>query len=74
MSFIVVAFLVHIIQDVLAILSVILALLCCRTTKPIIMDTVLQNIGNTPLIRINHISSKDGIKCELCEWYCYILH
>jgi cystathionine beta-synthase len=41
-----------------------------RKQKPKIMDTVLDNIGNTPLVRLNKVSS--GLKCELlakCEFF-----
>ncbi len=37
-----------------------------RTPKPKIMNTILENIGNTPLVRINSISKKEGVQCELC--------
>ena len=37
------------------------------TPKPKIMSTILDNIGNTPLVRINRITQKDGIACELCK-------
>lgn len=37
-----------------------------------IYNNVLEFIGNTPLIRINNICKKEGIKCEIlakCEFY-----
>jgi len=37
-----------------------------------IMDSVLDNIGNTPLVRINKINKEEGIKCEIlakCEYF-----
>lgn len=37
-----------------------------------VMDTVLDNIGDTPLVRINKISRDEGLKCELvakCEFF-----
>jgi len=40
--------------------------------KPKIMNTILDNIGNTPLVRINKIAEAEGIKCELlakCEYF-----
>lgn len=30
--------------------------------KPKILDTILQHIGDTPLVRINRIVQKEGIK------------
>ncbi|XP_070202618.1 cystathionine beta-synthase-like isoform X2 [Littorina saxatilis] len=42
------------------------------TPKPKIMPTILQNIGNTPLVRINRITKKDGVDCEVlakCEFF-----
>merc|ERR1719391_247286 len=36
------------------------------------MPTILHNIGNTPLVRINRITKRDGIDCELlakCEFF-----
>ena len=40
--------------------------------KPSIMPSVLDNIGNTPLVQINKISAKEGIKCQMlakCEFF-----
>ncbi|KAK6168339.1 hypothetical protein SNE40_020895 [Patella caerulea] len=40
--------------------------------KPAIMPNILHNVGNTPLVRINRIAEKEGIKCELlakCEFF-----
>jgi Pyridoxal-phosphate dependent enzyme len=37
-----------------------------------IMPSVLDNIGNTPLVQINKISVKEGIKCQMlakCEFF-----
>ena len=45
-----------------------------RVRKPI-SDDITDVIGNTPMVRINNITKKDGIKCELCKdgevnvWY-----
>ncbi|KAK0290473.1 cystathionine beta-synthase [Friedmanniomyces endolithicus] len=39
---------------------------------PAIMDTILQNIGNTPLVRLNRIPQSAGIKCKIyakCEFF-----
>ena len=36
-----------------------------------ISDDITDVIGNTPMVRINNITKKDGIKCELlakCEY------
>ncbi len=43
-----------------------------RIPRKPLMDNVLDNIGNTPLIRINKIAEKEGLACELyakCEFY-----
>ena len=43
-----------------------------RIPRKPLMDSVLDNIGNTPLIRINKIAEKEGLACELyakCEFY-----
>ncbi|KAL0080045.1 cystathionine beta-synthase [Phycomyces blakesleeanus] len=39
---------------------------------PKICDTILDNIGRTPLVRINKIAKDEGLKCELlakCEYF-----
>ncbi|KAK0821315.1 cystathionine beta-synthase [Friedmanniomyces endolithicus] len=39
---------------------------------PAIMDSILQNIGNTPLVRLNRIPQSAGIKCKIyakCEFF-----
>ncbi|XP_041373508.1 cystathionine beta-synthase-like [Gigantopelta aegis] len=41
-------------------------------SKPKIMSSILDNIGNTPLVRINRITKKDNIECEVlakCEFF-----
>jgi cystathionine beta-synthase len=38
----------------------------------LLMSSVLDNIGNTPLIRINKVAKKEGVKCEVlvkCEFF-----
>ena len=35
--------------------------------RPKILNTVLDNIGQTPLVRINKIGKDEGLKCELCK-------
>ncbi|KAH3715485.1 hypothetical protein DPMN_058196, partial [Dreissena polymorpha] len=40
--------------------------------KPAIMSSVLDNIGNTPLIRLNRIPASEGVQCEVlakCEFF-----
>ncbi|XP_055348496.1 cystathionine beta-synthase-like isoform X2 [Paramacrobiotus metropolitanus] len=40
--------------------------------KPKVMETILDNIGNTPMVRINRIGKSHGLKCELlakCEFF-----
>jgi len=42
------------------------------TPKPKIMKNILENIGNTPLVKINKIAESEGITCELlakCEYF-----
>lgn len=37
-----------------------------------VMPTILNNIGETPLVRINRIGKKEGVKCEIlakCEYF-----
>jgi hypothetical protein len=31
-------------------------------SRPKILDTILQHIGDTPLVRVNRITEKEGIK------------
>jgi len=36
-----------------------------------IKDSILDAVGNTPLVRINNITKAEGIKCEVlvkCEY------
>jgi cystathionine beta-synthase len=40
--------------------------------KPKIMDSILDNVGHTPLVRINTITKAEGVTCELlakCEFF-----
>lgn len=40
--------------------------------RPLICDTILDHIGNTPLVRINRIGKELGIECEIlakCEFF-----
>lgn len=40
--------------------------------NPKILDSVLDHIGNTPLVRINHITKAEGVECEVlakCEFF-----
>ncbi|KAG2236722.1 hypothetical protein INT48_000720 [Thamnidium elegans] len=34
---------------------------------PKISDTILDNIGRTPLVRCSKIAKEEGLKCELCK-------
>lgn len=49
-------------------------LLCFRVKSPKILPDILKKIGDTPMVRINKIGKKFGLKCELCEYrrclYC----
>ncbi len=40
-------------------------LLVPRTKKNKILANILENIGDTPLVRINNIAKKEGLTCEL---------
>jgi hypothetical protein len=43
-----------------------------RTPEPKICSTILEHIGNTPVVRINNIGKSAGLKCELlakCEFF-----
>lgn len=45
--------------------------------KPKIMSSILENIGLTPLIRLNKVHHDDGVKCEICaaaSLLCTIIH
>jgi cystathionine beta-synthase len=36
------------------------------------MDSILDNIGNTPLVRLNRLAAKENIKAEIlakCEFF-----
>ncbi|NXA26742.1 CBS synthase, partial [Ibidorhyncha struthersii] len=35
-----------------------------------ILPSILNKVGNTPLVRINKIGKQYGLKCELCEYSC----
>ncbi|RHZ79410.1 hypothetical protein Glove_146g68 [Diversispora epigaea] len=40
--------------------------------EPPILDSILDHIGNTPLVRINKITKAEGIECEIlakCEFF-----
>ncbi|CAG8595283.1 9353_t:CDS:2, partial [Cetraspora pellucida] len=40
--------------------------------EPLILDNILDHIGNTPLVRINKITKAEGIECEIlakCEYF-----
>lgn len=42
-----------------------------RKYRPI-MDSILDNIGNTPMVRINRVNKTAGVKCEVlakCEFF-----
>lgn len=40
-----------------------------RDRSKLIKDDITDVIGNTPMVRVNNIAKKDGIKCELCKSY-----
>ncbi|NXC73383.1 CBS synthase, partial [Anhinga anhinga] len=35
-----------------------------------IMPSILNKVGDTPLVRINKIGKQYGLKCELCKYCC----
>ncbi|NWW85314.1 CBS synthase, partial [Rhynochetos jubatus] len=35
-----------------------------------ILPSILNKVGNTPLVRINKIGKQYGLKCELCKYCC----
>jgi cystathionine beta-synthase len=35
--------------------------------EPKILDTILDHIGNTPMVRVKKIAKAEGLKCELCK-------
>lgn len=40
--------------------------------EPKICDTILDHVGNTPLVRINRIAKEEGVDCEIlckCEFF-----
>lgn len=40
--------------------------------EPKVLNTILEHIGNTPLVKVNQISAKAGLKCRLlakCEFF-----
>ncbi|DAZ95578.1 TPA: hypothetical protein N0F65_006064 [Lagenidium giganteum] len=42
------------------------------TPEPKILNTILDHVGNTPLVRLNKIAQKAGLECELlakCEFF-----
>lgn len=43
----------------------------CTRPEPLkIMPSILNKVGNTPMVRINKIGKQYGLKCELCEYSC----
>uniref|UniRef100_A0A0B7B823 Cystathionine beta-synthase n=1 Tax=Arion vulgaris TaxID=1028688 RepID=A0A0B7B823_9EUPU len=43
-----------------------------KSSRPKILPSILHNIGDTPLVRINKITVKEGIECEIlakCEFF-----
>lgn len=39
---------------------------CPRTGR--VLDTILDAIGGTPLVRLNRIPQSEGIKCQVCMY------
>ncbi|XP_046554220.1 cystathionine beta-synthase-like [Haliotis rubra] len=45
---------------------------CPKPVRPKILNSVLENIAGTPMIRINNIGKSEGLKCEIlakCEFF-----
>lgn len=42
--------------------------LCFRAKSPQILPDILKKIGDTPMVRINKIGRRFGLKCELREY------
>ena len=43
-----------------------------RFVAPKICDTILDHVGNTPLVRVNRIGKEEGLECEIlakCEFF-----
>ena len=43
-----------------------------RQEKNLILNNILEHIGNTPLVKLNRIGKKEGLKCEIlakCEFF-----
>lgn len=43
-----------------------------HSTPNPIMNTVLENVGRTPLVRLNRIPKEEGVECEIlvkCEFF-----
>lgn len=38
------------------------------TKEPLILDSILDHIGNTPLVRLARIAKAEGIECDLCMY------
>ncbi|CAN0346346.1 unnamed protein product, partial [Hapterophycus canaliculatus] len=43
-----------------------------RIKRGKILENALEKVGDTPMIRINHIAQEEGLECELlakCEFF-----
>ena len=43
-----------------------------RSKRPKILPNILYNIGDTPLVKVNRITEKEGIECDIlakCEFF-----
>lgn len=40
--------------------------------KRLVVDNVLEAIGETPLVRLNYIPEMFGVKCQVCKFYNYM--
>ena len=37
----------------------------CRKPEPKILSSILEHIGNTPLVRLERLAKSEGLQCEL---------
>lgn len=37
-----------------------------RTTKPKLMSSILDNIGETPMVQVSRLAKNEGLECDLC--------
>lgn len=45
-----------------------------RYEKRMVINNVLEAIGETPLVRLNYIPKMFGVKCQVCKFHNYKQH